>query len=80
MVKLLESDNKLSRSPEDPPQLLRPKPWKTSEYGTSIVKAAEHRGVSKKDISIRSQRASNDSELPQLIVVASGHLICSRVV
>src|SRR6218665_3185155 len=70
VVKLPEPANKSSRRPVDLPQLLHPNPWETCEDGTAIIKAAEHKSVDKGDSSIKSQRASNDPQLPQLIVAA----------
>jgi len=67
VVKLLEPANKSRRSPVNLPQL-HPNPRKTSEDGTATVKAAEHKSMNKGDSSIKSQRASNDPQLPQLIV------------
>src|SRR6218665_4063597 len=75
VVKLPEPINKSSRSPVDPPQLLHPNPRKTSENGTAIIKAGEHKSVNKGDSSIESQRASNDPQLPQLIVAATANLV-----
>ena len=75
VVKLPEPANKSSRSPVDPPQLLHPNPRETSEDGTAIIKAAEHKSLDKGDSSIKSQRASNDPQLPQLIVGAMTHLV-----
>src|SRR6218665_3801515 len=80
VVKLLEPINKSRRSPVDPPQLLHPNPQKTREDGTAIiVKAAEHKSMNKGDSSIKSQKASNDPQLPQLTVAATTHLICNYV-
>jgi len=51
----------------------------TSEDGTAIVKAAEHKSMNKGDSSIKSQRASNDQQwqlrLPQLIVAPTAQLV-----
>src|SRR6218665_2637564 len=57
---LPEPANKSSRSSVDPPQLLHPNPRETSEDGTAIIKAAEHKSMNKGDSSIKSQRPSND--------------------
>src|SRR6218665_912221 len=71
VVKLLKPANKSSCSPVDPPQLFHPNPRETSEDGTAIVKAAEHKNMNTEDNSIKGQRASNDLQLPQLIVRAN---------
>ena len=75
VVKLPEPANKSSRSPVDPPQLLHPNSRETSEDGTAIIKAAEHKSMNRGDSSIKSQRASNDPQLAQLIVAATAHLV-----
>jgi len=49
VVKPLERANKSRRSPVDPPQLLHPNPWETSEDGAAIVKAAEYKSMKKGD-------------------------------
>src|SRR6218665_2541881 len=60
----------------DPPQLLHPNHLENSEDGTAIVKeAAEHQSMNEGDSSIKSQRASNDPQLLQLIVAAMTHLL-----
>jgi len=64
--------NESLRSPVNPPQLLHPNPWETSEDRTAIAKAAEHKSMNKGDKSNESQRASND---PQLIVATAARLV-----
>jgi len=75
VVKLPEPANKSSCNPVDPPQFLHPNLWETSEDGTAIIKVAEHKSMNKGDSSIKSQRASNYPQLPQLIVAAAAHLV-----
>jgi len=43
--------------------------------GTAIIKVAEHKSMDKGDGDIKSQRASNNSQLPRLIVAAMAHLV-----
>ena len=74
-AKLLEPANKSLSSPVNSPQLLNPNPQDTSEDGTEIVKAAEHKSMNNRDSSVKSQRASNVPQLPQLIVAAMAHLV-----
>jgi len=75
VVKLLEPANKSRHSPVDPPQLRHPNSRETSEDGTAIVKATEHKSMNNGDSSIKSQRASNDPQLLQLIVAPTVHLV-----
>ena len=75
VIKLPEPANKSSRSPVDPPRLLHPNPRVTNEDGTAIIKAAEHKSMNR-GYSIKSQRASNDPQLAQLIIAATAHLVC----
>ena len=67
-VKFSEPTNESCRSPVDPPQLLHPNLREISEDRSAMVKAAEHKCMNKGDSSIKSQGASNDPQLSQLIV------------
>ena len=58
----------------DPLQLLHPNPRETNEDGTAIIKEAEHKSMNKGESSIKSQRASNDPQLAQLIIAATVHV------
>jgi len=53
VVKLPELANMSSRNPVNPPQLPQPNPRETSEDGTAIVKATEHKSMNKRDRSIK---------------------------
>jgi len=53
VVKFLEPANKSRPSLVDPPQLLHPNPRETSEDGTAVIKAAEHKSMDKGDSSIK---------------------------
>ena len=86
VVKPLVPANKSRRSLVDLPQLLHPNPRETNEDGIAIVKAAEYKSMNKGALdsshssikrhgSIKSKRASNDPQLPQMIVAATAHLL-----
>ena len=78
MVLFGKSTDKSRCSPVDPLQALNPDPRKTNEYRGTIVEAAQHECMNAGNCGFERQGASNDPELPQLIIAAAAHLIYMR--
>jgi len=75
VVGLGKPANELRRSPVDPIQPLYPKPRETSEDRTATVQVTQDKCRVEGDHSFESQRTSNDTQPPQLVVAVASHLI-----